>query len=171
MTECDECGFVYQDIEPRGVSGALGSLGPRLHDALTGADRADLARRPDPATWSALEYACHLRDVLLVQRERVLRALVEDAPRFEPMHREERVELAGYASEPPALVVQELEVAARMLARLLGRLTDDQRARRCVYNWPAPTEVDVLWVGRHTVHEGEHHLGDIRRVLRLVARR
>ena len=33
--------------------------------------------------------------------------------------------------------------------------------RRCVYNYPEPTEVTLLWLGQHTVHEGEHHLQDI----------
>jgi hypothetical protein len=34
----------------------------------------DLRTRPQPHVWSPLEYGCHVRDMLLVQRERVLTA-------------------------------------------------------------------------------------------------
>ena len=51
--------------------------------------------------------------------------------------------------------------AVRLLARLYRRLSADQLARRCLYNYPMPTDVDLTWVGQHTVHEGEHHLGDM----------
>lgn len=168
MAECAECGFVYDDIGPTSIGAALSSLGRRIRDALAAAAPTHLTRRPDPTTWSALEYGCHVRDVFLVQRDRVLLALVDDTPRFVTMHRDERVTLAGYSAEEPADVMAEVEMAARMLARLFGRLTDEQLARRCIYTFPSPAEVDVAWVGRHSVHEGEHHLKDIAGVLRRV---
>ena len=112
--------------------------------------------------------ACHVRGVLLVQRGRVLHALVAETPGFAPMHREERVELAGYAFEDPATVADEIDMASRLIARLFERLTDEQLRRRCIYNFPAPAQVDVGWVARHTVHEGAHHLMDLSRVLERV---
>lgn len=39
-----------------------------------------LRTRGHPGVWSPLEYACHLRDVLLIQRERVLAARRTDRP-------------------------------------------------------------------------------------------
>ncbi len=102
---------------------------------------------------------------MLVQRDRMLRALVEDVPTFPPMYREERVTLAGYATEPPALVADELGFATGLLARLFDGLTAAQLTRRCVYGAVQRAEVDLGWVGRHTVHEAEHHLHDIDRVL------
>jgi hypothetical protein len=42
---------------------------------------ADLAARAQPARWSPLEYACHVRDLLLVQSERRLAARCQDRPR------------------------------------------------------------------------------------------
>jgi hypothetical protein len=35
--------------------------------------------------------------------------------------------------------------------------------------WPEATERDLGWVGRHAVHEGEHHLMDVCRVLAAMA--
>ena len=58
--------------------------------------------RPGPRIWSALEYACHVRDVFLVLRERLYLALVEECPSFAPMYRDERASLARYGAEEPA---------------------------------------------------------------------
>lgn len=168
MSSCGECGFVYDALALAAIPEAIASFGPRYRAALEGG-RGVLARRPDATTWSALEYACHVRDVLLVQRDRAIHALVADVPGFAPMHRDERADLAVYASEDPETVAGELAMASRLLSRLFARLTDQQLARRCIYNFPAPAEVDIAWLGRHTVHEGEHHLGDLTRVVQRVS--
>ena len=171
MTRCDQCGFVYDDVAVTTLADRVRSFGPRYREALLGSEvivgGEDLARtRPAPATWSALEYACHVRDVLLVQRERAVAALVEDCPSFPRMHRDERVALAGYDVQRPVDVADELSMAASLLGLVFDRLDDSQWRRPLVYNFPEPAEHDVAWLGRHTVHEGEHHLGDIRAVLK-----
>lgn len=167
VTDCTECGFVYEDLAVENLTDTLRSFGDRYRAELLGdtADETVLRRRPAPGVWSALEYACHVRDVLLIQRDRTLLALVEDRPSFRPMYREERVALAHYAAEPPAEVGRQLAMAADLAATVFGGLTADQVRRPCVYNYPAPANRDVAWLGRHTVHEGEHHLMDIRSVL------
>ena len=40
-----------------------------------------------------------------------------------------------------------------------------------IYNFPERAERPLTWVVRHTVHEGEHHLLDIGRVLRAASGR
>jgi hypothetical protein len=37
-----------------------------------------------------------------------------------------------------------------------------------MYNFPTPTEHDLVWLGRHAVHEGHHHALDVARVLQQV---
>ena len=54
-----------------------------------------------------LEYGCHLKDVLLVQRERVLTARRVDRPSFHPIGRDERAEHDGYADQDPADVARQ----------------------------------------------------------------
>jgi hypothetical protein len=152
---CDACGFVYGSVND--VPGALRGLAERYRQALP----AEPGRRRWPDVWSPLEYACHVRDVLLVQRDRLVVALVEDGPSFVPMYREQRASIAGYAAETPAGALAGLEVAADLLARLLERLTPEQLARPCTYNYPETRRVDVAWVAQHTMHEAEHHLADI----------
>src|SRR4029079_17871291 len=89
---------------------------------LTGGEDAAVARRPQADTWSVLEYCCHVRDVLLVQRERVLLALREDRPDVATMGRDERVEADGYNEQRPVDVARQLEDAALMFTVVLRRL-------------------------------------------------
>lgn len=165
MTTCAECGFGYDGLAAADISRTLRGFGDRYRAALAGADESAVRRRPSPEVWSALEYGCHVRDVFLVQRDRVIRALVEDRPTNPSMHRDERVRLARYAAEPPPVVAEHVAMAADLLATVYDGLSPDQLRRTCVYNYPQTTDRDLAWVGRHTVHEGEHHLLDIRRAL------
>ncbi len=131
---------------------------------LDGSD-AVVRARPEPAVWSPLEYGCHLRDILLVQRERVLAARRTLRPSCEPMGRDERVEHDGYAQQDTADVARQLTMAAQLFANVLDRLGVDDWDRSVVYNYPRRTERSLRWVAVHTVHELRHHLLDIRRQL------
>jgi hypothetical protein len=166
MERCGECGYDYQAPAFSDVPDALRQQVATILATIDALPDGRLRVRPEPAVWSALEYACHVRDVLLVQRERVLQALVEDTPKFTLMHRDERVELAAYAQAPTSEVTEELTVAANLLARLAEALSAEQLARRCIYNYPEPTEREIRWVFRHALHEVVHHEMDIRRGIR-----
>ena len=170
MTRCEECGFEYAQVPASELSGALQALGVGYRNALSraGDGRAVLSARPSPETWSALEYACHVRDVLLAQRDRVLLALVEPCPTFASTYPDQRVSLARYNSENPLVVVEEIAMAARLISRVYAAMTPGQLARTGIYNYPEPMERDLIWVGQHTVHEGRHHLRDIERGLMAI---
>ena len=161
MDRCDHCGFDY-DL------GAAESAGPaivagvaELAARLDGVDATGVRRRPRAGVWSPLEYGCHVRDVLLVQRERVLSARRRDRPTFEPMGRDERVDHDGYALQDPAAVARQMGDAATMFANVLARLDDAAWDRTVVYGYPTPTERSLRWVAVHTVHEVTHHLADV----------
>jgi hypothetical protein len=160
VEHCDECGFAYDLATLRPID-ALLRAGAEPYVARLKADPATLRRRPTPDTWSALEYVAHLRDMMLVQREKVLRALVEDVPTFVPMHRDERVELEHQNEQDPARVAEALIVATGLLADLFALLDDNQLERTGIYNYPTPEERSIRWIGVHTLHECRHHLGDI----------
>lgn len=161
MTSCGQCGFEYEALSPDSVAQTLRSVGARYRSELGHLPEDAARRRPSPPVWSVQEYACHVRDVLLVQRDRALLALVEDRPSFARMHREERVQLAHYEAHPIGTVAEHLEMAAALCALVFDGLPAVQWRRPLVYNFPAQTERDVLWLARHTVHECEHHLLDI----------
>jgi hypothetical protein len=164
VEHCDECGFVYDlgeaEQAARGITEGVETLADTLRLSPT-----DLARRTDPFTWSVLEYGCHVRDVLLVQRERVLLARRKDQPSLEPMGRDERVEHDGYAVQDPHDVARQLNEAARMFAHDLARLGSDDWDRIVIYNYPELRERSLRWVALHTLHEVRHHLLDVQRQL------
>jgi DinB family protein len=124
--------------------------------------------RPDPSTWSALEYACHVRDVFAVYTERVQRTLEEDTPTFESMERDERAQRDRYNEQDPAVVADQLADNAERLAGLLDGVDADAWARTAVTPYPEPAPRTLLEMARHAAHEGSHHLLDIGRGLRSV---
>jgi hypothetical protein len=166
MDSCVPCGFRYDDLTINKVPDTLRFLGTAYRLRLASGFRdargeSLLRRRPAPDVWSVLEYCCHVRDVLLAQRERLYLALVEDTPRFSSIYRDQRVLLAHYQDERLEDVAREVDMAAGLLARSFSTLDDAQWQRRCVYSYPAPTQRTVAWLARHTVHEGRHHLLDV----------
>jgi hypothetical protein len=161
---CAECGFEYRLNEATTAGAAI--VGGVLELAsLVGDDRSDVRSRPEPGTWSPLEYACHVRDVLIVQRERVLMARREDGPSFDPMGRDERVDHDGYSEQDPADVARQLSDAARLFANVLARLDTADWDRTVMYNFPRLFERSLRWVAVHTLHEVRHHLLDVHRQL------
>ena len=160
---CRECGFVYDLDEAPMAADRIRSLSGELANEL-GRDDMGLGNRPQPLTWSVLEYGCHVRDVLLVQRERVPDARRVDAPSFRPMGRDERVDHDGYADQDPRDVARQLRDAASLLTNDLDRLGPDWD-RTVIYNYPTRAERSLRWVAVHTVHECQHHLFDVRHQL------
>jgi hypothetical protein len=170
VTSCGQCGFVYDEFPVEGVSDAVRAFGPTYRDALADVDAQAAVERIEPTVWSALDYAAHLRDVFLVQRERVVLARVVERPNLAPMSRDERVELCRYAAQPLEDVVGQLAMSADLCALVFEGLTSSDWDREVIYHWPTTEVRDLRWVGRHTVHEGTHHLDDVRRVLAAARR-
>jgi hypothetical protein len=164
MDPCARCGFDYQLDAAETASTAISVGAGQLADLLTRTD-IDLRTRRAPDLWSPLEYGCHVRDVLLEQRERVLAARRTDRPTIEPMGRDERVEHDGYAAQDSAAVARQLRDAAAMFVNDLARLQPDEWERTLMYNYPVEMERSLRWVAEHTEHEVQHHLLDVREQL------
>src|SRR5262249_34289710 len=65
---CHECGLDTQSVAGTDVPALLLANAAAWREVLSGA--GDLAHRPRPDTWSPLEYACHVRDVIRLYNER-----------------------------------------------------------------------------------------------------
>jgi hypothetical protein len=165
VERCGECGFEYDLGQTQDAGAAIIAATRELRGLLLIESTADLRARRRSEVWSPLEYACHVRDVLLVQRERVLQARREECPSLTPMGRDERVDHDGYADQRPDDVARQMSDAARLFANVLSRLGPDDWDRTVVYSYPAPSERTVGWVAVHTLHEVRHHLGDVRQQL------
>lgn len=164
MTDrCAECGFTYDEGAATEVPGQLVAGVGELASSMTAG--GEVRSRRQEAVWSPLEYGCHVRDVLLVQRERVLLARRVDRPECVSMGRDERGAHDGYADQEPADVARQLTDAAMLFANVLDRLTDTDWRRTVVYRYPEPAVRSLRWVAVHTLHEVRHHLLDVRRQL------
>jgi hypothetical protein len=161
---CAECGFVYRESEAAMAASAI-VAGIAEVVTLLGDRDVDVRSRRKPGIWSPLEYGCHLRDVLLVQRERVLAGRRMDRPSCQPMGRDERVDHDGYADQRPADVARQLSDAAQLFSNVLNRLSSADWDRDVIYNYPEPAVRSLRWVAVHTLHEVSHHLLDVRRQL------
>ncbi len=164
MSACAECGFTYGALPRQEIAPAMETYGRELAARLSGPPERLTARRQFEE-WSPLEYACHVRDVLLMQRDRLFVALVEDEPSFKPMYREQRVGFDRYNQQPTAAVAAQLVMATALAAHAFSGLEGEQWDRPLIYGFPEPTRRDIEWVGHHTLHEMTHHLADIDRIL------
>jgi len=164
VDRCGECGFEY-DLTEANRAGSAIVEGVAEFAMLLSESASDVRARSQPQTWSPLEYGCHLRDVLLVQRERVLAARRMNRPSFDPMGRDERVEHDGYSEQDPHDVARQLTDAADMFANVLSRLDRVDWERTVMYSYPKVSERSMRWVAVHTLHEVRHHLLDAHRQL------
>jgi hypothetical protein len=88
-----------------------------------------------------------------------------DRPSFNPMGRDERVDLDGYCEQRISDVTRQLGDAALLFANVLSRLDAQEWDRTVIYNYPEPSERSLRWLAVHTVHEVRHHLLDVQRQL------
>jgi DinB superfamily len=160
MEACAVCGFIWDDVGADEVGPRLATATAAIGAELDGA--GDVAvKRPEPARWSMLEYAGHVRDVVLNLRDRIILGLVEDNPAPKRMHGDARVDLGLYAADTSDVVADELVIAADLFTRTFVALSPTQLARTIIYGWPSEATRTLLWVGAQCVHEAEHHLADV----------
>jgi hypothetical protein len=157
---CQQCGFSYRMIASEILPWIPSDTNAFL-DVFAQYDDTSASTRPSPDVWSPLEYACHVRDVLRIQRERILLAQREDEPAFAPMRREERVVEDRYNEQDPKVVADEIRAASAALLETLESLDDEGWARTGIYNYPEPQPRTVEWIAAHTLHELLHHRVDI----------
>jgi hypothetical protein len=166
---CFECGFDYDAEDLATTPGRVKELAARhraklIDEAAT--ETEAWRQRPDPATWTALEYACHTRDCFGVYDWRIRKVLQEDRVALRAMHRDEAVTEFAYNQQDPLVVADEVERNAASLSALLSSIEGDQWERIGIREGE---ELSVAWMARNVVHEAHHHLLDIDRVLSRAA--
>jgi len=110
---CPECGFDASSFPYGSVARELRLSSAAWRPLLM---RQDALARPGPATWSTLEYGCHVRDVFTIFDGRLVRMLQEDDPLFENWDQDETAVAGRYGEQAPARVADELETAGGALA-------------------------------------------------------
>ena len=134
------------------------SLGVRWRRQLADAGD-DLRARPEPDTWSAIEYGAHSRDVIMLHAYGVKEALTRDEPTF-PEITDDQLNAAAstYADADPQAVVDGMAEAAERLAQVAEDAGFDAWSRGITVG---ATRSDVRRVLEHALHDSEHHLGDV----------
>ncbi len=122
-------------------------------------------RRPDPRTWSALEYTAHVADVLDHLGPAIRRIVVGDNPSITFFENDERAAQQRYNELERAEVLGWLELACAELSSVLEGVRADDWTRTGRLE---AGERDAVTVARDGVHEGSHHLRDVQRVLNQV---
>ena len=170
---CPECGLDYDTISPSDAKVAIRSFPRRYRSAVAGAleDDADeglIRRRPDPATWSALEYTVHVADLYESFASAFRKMYEQDKPAISDLwDPDERVVSERYNEQDPMGAVDRLDAAAESLAKVLDGVGADGWSRTATFPWG---ERDLLMMTRNAVHEGSHHLRDVERVLEAARR-
>ncbi|HEX7276691.1 MAG TPA: DinB family protein [Acidimicrobiales bacterium] len=177
MSDCEECGFTYDEVDAAGAPAAIRAFGRRYRAPLTrflpGEDGDALVRtRPAPETWSALEYAAHVRDVFANYDRWVHQVLADDGCVLTGPGPDEQAADGRYNEDDPVAVADAVAANAERLAATFESVPDDGwdrsgTRRRADFE----QERSVLLHARLAVHEGNHHLLDIGRGLRAVRER
>lgn len=154
---CPDCGFDATAVPPDDIARLVTAYTQPWRDVLA---RPDVATRPDPATWSPLEYACHVRDVCDLFADRVRLMLDEDGARFANWDQDATAVESDYASQDPGAIADELTVAADRLSQAYAGLSGPDLERRGVRS--NGSEFTVLTLGRYGLHDLAHHLWDVR---------
>ncbi len=166
---CEQCGFNYDTGDLQGTVTLLirqaADCSMALTKAAAGPDPNVVRLRPQPKVWSAIEYACHVRDVLEIQRQRIAQCLAEDRPVYAPMDRTRRVKQFKYEEQDPMEVAAALMRFAREFGAAARVLTPPQLGRLGLYNYPVRGPRTLGWIIRHTAHEIQHHRLDLTTIL------
>ena len=164
--KCAACEFDGSQYGPMELLEAIRSLGPQWRRLLLDAG-GHLRKRPAPATWSALEYAAHSRDITALHVFGVEQALTIDEPKLPEIAANDLVENAAttYASEDPDVVGSELESQVLRLADLAQASGPASWSRGITVG---NSRSDVRQLLEHALHDSCHHLVDVNRGLAMM---
>jgi hypothetical protein len=154
---CPECGFDTGAFPREQVAVLLRDNAAAWREVLAGA--ADVRRRPRPDAWSALEYACHVRDVCRLYTHRLDLMLTRDDPAFPDWDQDATAVADRYGEQDPATVGDELGAAAELLAARFSAVGGEDWRRTGSRGDGADFTVESF--ARYFIHDPVHHLYDV----------
>ncbi|MFJ5926305.1 DinB family protein [Kitasatospora sp. NPDC092948] len=155
---CPECGLDTPTVAFEQIPGMFRANAAAWTELLAG-DPARLRERPRPEVWSALEYACHVRDVYRLCVVRLNLMLAEDDPQFANWDQDATADEERYGEQDPAAVSVELAAAVDQLAHALEAVPDAARARTGLRSDGARFTVESF--ARYVIHDPVHHRYDV----------
>ncbi|TLM83811.1 DinB family protein [Pseudarthrobacter sp. NamE5] len=153
---CPECSFDASTVTPSTVPGSIENMLPRWRAVLR---RPGAVERPNDHTWSALEYACHVRDVFSLFDQRLNLMLASDDARFDNWDQDQTAIDKDYAAADPAEVSAEITAEGRQAAESFARVRESEWGRKGLRS--NGSEFTVLTLAQYFLHDVVHHLHDV----------
>lgn len=164
---CAGCGLLSGELHERAIGAEIRDLVHAFGELLVAADDDHVRTRPTPTSWSALEYGVHIRDLLTVYAERIVRTLAEHDPVLIGWDHEAAIE-DGMANESDVqAVADDMGRNAGKLSEALRLVTEDDWGR------PASRGTErftIELLARFALHEVVHHRVDAERALATASR-
>ncbi|WP_344660333.1 DinB family protein [Catenulispora subtropica] len=159
---CPECGFEAGAVAPEEIPGLLRDNAEAWRALLAagvvaGAD--GLRTRPEPAKWSPLEYACHVRDCCEVYLGRVSMMLEQEDPQYPNWDQDETALAENYNAQDPEQVLAALVANAEQLAERFAEVAGEQWQRTGHRSDGSDFTIDTL--ARYFIHDPIHHYWDV----------
>jgi hypothetical protein len=155
---CPECGFDTTKLELADLPAMIRANAAVWQEVLGGA-RESVSARPEPGKWSALEYGCHVRDVLRLYDYRLQLMLSQDNPLYPNWDQDETALAEYYSEQDPARVAAELEQAAETIACRFASVTGELWSRKGRRNDGAEFTIETF--ARYFIHDPVHHVYDV----------
>ncbi|HVY10717.1 MAG TPA: DinB family protein [Mycobacteriales bacterium] len=153
---CPECGFESWTFPREQIGSMVRTVAARW---LTVLQRPDARTRPDPSTWSPLEYACHVRDVFRIYDERLHLMLDHDDPLFANWDQDQTAREDRYEEQAPEVVASQLSAAADTVADSFDDVTEEGWGRTGRRSDGSNFTIESM--GRYFAHDWIHHLWDV----------
>ena len=156
---CPECGFDASRCAHTDVAALIRSNAADW-EALHAAGRI-APGRPDPETWSSLEYACHVRDVFERFDQRMGLMLDEDDPLFSNWDQDATAADERYDEQDPDAVIAALVANVATIAARLDGIQGEE--------WDRPgrrsdgSSFTLATLSRYLIHDPVHHIWDVGR--------
>lgn len=153
---CPDCGFVAETFDPADAPAVIRDNAEKWLVLLT---HPSVATRPTDDQWSALEYACHVRDVFRLYLIRLGRMMNEDGPQFPNWDQDATAIDDRYSEQDPRVVAGEIVVAAEELADAFARVKPSDYERTGFRSDGAAFTIDSFT--RYLMHDPVHHVWDV----------
>ncbi|MGB3301548.1 methyltransferase type 12 [Gordonia sp. (in: high G+C Gram-positive bacteria)] len=155
-SSCPECGFDPHTVERADISNRILASVDGWSTVLS---QPNVTARPDSQTWSPLEYACHVRDMIAVMTERLDAMLHSQPVCFNDWNQDATAVDSDYGSQVPRTVGDQLGAAAAGFAELYRLVGDDNWERQGLRSDNLVFTVETLAV--YAIHDLEHHRVDV----------
>ena len=159
---CPDCGADVQTVGVDDVGRAITDAVAAFARTLAAADPNRVRARPGEGVWSALEYACHVRDLLGVFEHRVRGTLKTPGMHLTVWDVDASAVNDAYNEQVPVLVAEEMATMARSFVDLVGDLD--------TAGWGTAADrrgepFTIRDMARFVLHELIHHRWDAERSL------